>query len=145
MAEAAGRIGGVADGLPHLNDVRSWLNDGGNLNENFDALEFDYESYEAADFAPGGMENQDNISADNAFLREVIEERYVSGFGMHMPYNDARRLRKSDGNIAVPYVMEGADNSRKPERMPYARNELQSNSNAPDEDPGIFQKTAVNQ
>ena len=38
------------------------------------------------------MENADNISAVNAFLREVIEERYVSGFGMHMPYNDARRL-----------------------------------------------------
>ena len=30
-----------------------------------------------------------------------MEERYVSGFGMHMPYNDARRLRKSDGAIAV--------------------------------------------
>ena len=145
MAEAAARSGGVAAGLPHLNAVRSWLNGGGNLNDNFDGLAFNYAAYEAADFAPGGMENPDNISADNAFLREVIEERYVSGFGMHMPFNDARRLRKSDGLIAVPYVMEGADNSRKPERMPYARNELQSNSNAPEEDPGIFQKTAVNQ
>ena len=91
------------------------------------------------------MENADNISAVNAFLREVIEERYVSGFGMHMPYNDARRLRKSDNDIAVPYVMYNSDNTRKPERMPYATNELNSNSNAPSEDPGIFQKTAVNQ
>ena len=62
-----------------------------------------------------------------------------------MPYNDARRLRKSDGAIAVPYFMVGADNTRKPERMPYAQNELNSNSNAPDEDPGIFAKTPVNQ
>ena len=62
-----------------------------------------------------------------------------------MPYNDARRLRKSDSAIAVPYVMVGADNTRKPERMPYARNELISNENAPAEDPGIFQKTPVNQ
>lgn len=145
MAEAAGRSGGVAAGLSHLNDVRAWLNSGGNLNENFTGLAFNYAAFDAADFAPGGIENPDNISADNAFLREVMEERYVSGFGMHMPYNDARRLRKSDSAIAVPYVMVGADNTRKPERMPYARNELISNENAPSEDPGIFQKTAVNQ
>ena len=41
--------------------------------------------------------------------------------------------------------MVDADNTRKPERMPYAQNELNSNSNAPDEDPGIFTKTSVNQ
>jgi len=59
------------------------------------------------------------VDANTAFLREVIEERYVSGFGMHMPYY--------------------------PERMPYAATELNSNSNAPAEDPGIFTKTEVNQ
>ena len=64
--------------------------------------------------------------ANEAFLREVMEERYVSGFGMHMPYNDARRFEKSDGAIAVPYFMVGADNTRKPERMPYAQSELNS-------------------
>ena len=67
-------------------------------------------NYVEADFNAGGMENADNISAVNAFLREVIEERYVSGFGMHMLYNDARRLRKSDNDIAVPYVMYNSDN-----------------------------------
>ncbi len=41
--------------------------------------------------------------------------------------------------------MVGADSSRKPERMPYAQSELNSNENAPDEDPGIFVKTEVNQ
>ena len=104
-----------------------------------------YEPFVAADFDSGGIENADGITADNAFLREVMEERYVSGFGMHMPYNDARRLRKSDSAIAVPYIMVDADNTRKPERMPYAQNELNSNSNAPAEDPGIFVKTPVNQ
>ncbi|MGC6503204.1 MAG: SusD/RagB family nutrient-binding outer membrane lipoprotein [Flavobacteriaceae bacterium] len=146
MAEAAGRSGGVAAGLVHLNDVRTWLNSGGNLNENFDGLSFRYDPFVAADFEAGGIENADgDLTADDAFLREVMEERYVSGFGMHMPYNDARRLRKSDANIAVPYFMVDADNSVKPERMPYARNELNSNSNAPTEDPGIFTKTEVNQ
>ena len=145
MAEAAGRSGGVTAGLPHLNEVRNWLNSGGNLNPSFIGKAFKYTPFEVSDFNDGGIENPDNISADDAFLREVIEERYVSGFGMHMPYNDARRLRKSDNVIAVPYFMVDADNTRKPERMPYAQNELNSNSNAPDEDPGIFTKTSVNQ
>ena len=144
MAEAAGRSGGVAAGLSHLNDVRAWLNEGGNLNENYIGLTYNYAPFVAADFDSGGIENSDGISANNAFLREIMEERYVSGFGMHMPYNDARRLRKSDSSIAVPYVMVNADNTRKPERMPYAQNELNSNSNAPAEDPGIFTKTEVN-
>ena len=38
MAEAAGRSGGVAAGLPHLNDVRAWLNSGGHLNSSFSGL-----------------------------------------------------------------------------------------------------------
>lgn len=146
MAEAAARAGGVAAGLPHLNDVRAWLNSGGNLNNNYSELAYNYAPFVAADFESGGIENVSGaLSANDAFLREVMEERYVSGFGMHMPYNDARRLRKSDGTIAVPYFMVGADNTRKPERMPYAQNELNSNSNAPEEDPGIFTKTQVNQ
>ena len=45
------------------------------------------------------------LIANTAFLREVIEERYVSGFGMHMPFNDARRLRKSDSAYSVPFVI----------------------------------------
>ena len=145
MAEAAGRSGGVAAGLPHLNDVRAWLNSGGHLNASFSGLTYTYDAFVAADFDSGGIENTDGVSSDNAFLREVMEERYVSGFGMHMPYNDARRLRKSDSAVAVPYTMVDADNTRKPERMPYAQNELNSNSNAPAEDPGIFVKTPVNQ
>jgi hypothetical protein len=97
-----------------------------------------------SDFENGGMENQDSLSTSNALLREIIEERYVSGFGMHMAFNDSRRLRSTDGAIAVPFVMKGNDSSQKAERMPYAFIELNSNENAP-EDPGIFVKTEVNQ
>ena len=77
--------------------------------------------------------------------KRVIEERYVSGFGMHMPFNDARRLRKSDSAYSVPFVLVGGPNPPYPERMPYAATELNSNSNAPADDPGIFTKTEVNQ
>jgi len=145
MAEAAARIGSVVDGLPHLNEVRAWLNEGGNLNDNFSGMPYQYDPFVTADFDNGGIENQDNISAQHAFLREVIEERYVSGFGMHMPYNDARRLRKSDSTFAVPFILIDGPSPPYPERMPYATNELNSNSNAPNEDPGIFTKTLVNQ
>jgi hypothetical protein len=62
-----------------------------------------------------------------------------------MAYNDARRLRKTDEAIAVPFIMVGSNSNLLAERMPYSANELNSNFNAPSEDPGIFAKTAVNQ
>lgn len=144
LAETKARLGSLADGLPHLNNVRAWLSDGGHLNDNHIGNAFKYDAYDAADFASGGIENKDGVADKTAFLREVIEERYVSGFGTHMAYNDARRLRKSDGAFAVPFVLVNGPNPPYPERMPYATNELNSNENAPAEDPGIFTKTEVN-
>ena len=143
-AECGARLGNLSDGLPHLNEVRSWLNNGGNINANFSESPFLYENFEAVDFDNGGIENLLGIAPKTAFLKEVIEERYVSGFGMHMPYNDARRLRERDQDIAVPFVLVLGPNPPYPERMPYPTNELNSNSNAPAEDPGIFTKTEVN-
>ena len=145
LAETAGRASGVAAGLPHLNELRAWLNTGGGVNANFSAEPYLYEAYDAADFDNGGIENADGIAADRAFLREVIEERYVSGFGMYMPFDDSRRLRKSDTDIAVPFFLVDGPTPPFVERMPYSADELNSNSNAPDEDPGIFVVTAVNQ
>lgn len=145
LAETKARAGSLSGGLTHLNNVRAWLSSGGHLNENHVGNSLKYEAYVEADFAAGGIENQDNIAAITAFIREVIEERYVSGFGTHMAYNDARRLRKSDSDYAVPLTLINGPNPTYPERMPYATNELNSNSNAPAEDPGIFTKTAVNQ
>lgn len=145
LAEAGARTAGFDTGLQHLNEFRAWLNSGGRLNESFSGMPFNYAAYEAADFAAGGMENVDGITADRALLREIIEERYVSGFGQFMPFDDARRLRKGDSDIAVPFPLNVASASQHPERMPYSDDELNSNSNAPADDPGIFTKTAVNQ
>ena len=145
MAEAAARGGTLNDGLPYLNAVRAWMNTGAHVNSNYQGMTYLYDAFVATDFDNGGIENPDNIDPKTAFLREVIEERYVSGFGMHMPYNDARRLRASDGAFAVPYFLQDGPAAPYPERMPYSTNELNSNSNAPSDDPGIFVKTAVNQ
>jgi len=144
LAEAGARTAGFERGLQHLNEFRAWLNGGGRLNANFADQVFKYEAYEAADFVSGGMENADGLSDDRALLREIIEERYVSGFGQFMPYDDARRLRKGESDIAVPFPLNVASASAHPERMPYSDDELNSNSNAPTE-PGIFTKTEVNQ
>ena len=121
------------------------MNSGGQLNDNHNGGSFNYAAFDSSDFSSGGIENADGVDAKTAFLREVIEERYVSGFGMHMPFNDARRLRKSDSAYSVPFVLVDGPAGQFPERMPYAATELNSNSNAPAEDPGIFSKTEVNQ
>ena len=144
LAEAAARTQDFDTALGHLNDHRAFLNGGGYLNANFIDSTFLYAPYEAADFAAGGMENTDGIDATRALMREIIEERYVTGFTMFMPFDDARRLRKSDSDIAVPIPFNVASASQQPERFPYADDELNANSNAPT-DPGIFAKTKVNQ
>jgi len=145
MAEAAARGGTASDGLPYLNAVRAWMNTGAHVNSTYQSMTYLYDAFVITDFDNGGIENLDNVDQKTAFLREVMEERYVSGFGMHMAYNDARRLRASDGAFAVPYFLQDGPAPPYPERMPYSTNELNSNSNAPSSDPGIFVKTSVNQ
>ena len=144
-AEAAARTG--ADGLGHLNDYRAWLAGGGRLNATFNSdTTIQYDAYVSADFASGGMENSDGVSAETALLREIIEERYVSGFGTYMPFNDHRRLRgDSETDLIVPFPLNttAAAAYGHVERIPYAQDELTSNSNMT-EDPGLYAKTKVN-
>ena len=141
-AEAAARTGG--DGLGHLNDYRAWLASGGRLNATFNSdTTIQYDAYVSADFASGGMENSDGVSAETALLREIIEERYVSGFGTYMPFNDHRRLRgDSETELIVPFPLNPGGSAHV-ERIPYAQDELTSNSNMT-EDPGLYAKTKVN-
>ena len=144
-AEAAARTG--ADGLGHLNDYRAWLAAGGRLNTTFNSdTTIQYDAYVSADFASGGMENSDGVSTETALLREIIEERYVSGFGTFMPFNDHRRLRgDSETDLIVPFPLNttAAAADGHVERIPYAQDELTSNSNMT-EDPGLYAKTKVN-
>jgi len=145
-AEAAARTTGFSSGLSHLNDYRAWLTSGGRLNATFnDSASILYEAYVDADFASGGMENPDGISAETALLREIIQERYVSGFGTYMPFNDHRRLR-GDGetDLIPPFPLNTTAATDHVERIPYAQDELSSNSTM-DSDPGLYVKTEVNQ
>ena len=144
-AEAAARTSGFAAGLGHLNAHRAWLAGGGRLNATHDVDSlYKYEAYVDADFASGGMENTDNVSADKALLREIIEERYVSGFGSWMPFDDHRRLRGAgESDLGVPFPLNTAAASKHVERLHYAQDEISSNSNAPGEKT-LYDKTEVN-
>ncbi|MEM9686920.1 MAG: SusD/RagB family nutrient-binding outer membrane lipoprotein, partial [Bacteroidota bacterium] len=93
----------------------------------------------------GGMENMDAIDTDRAVLREIIEERYVSGFSTYMPFNDARRLRASDSDVIVPFPLNNATTTVNPQRFLYPQDEIDGNSNIPNPIPDLFTVTPVNQ
>ena len=143
-AEASARSG-FASGLSALNSYRAWLSGGGRLNATFDdADNYMYDAYVEADFTSGGMENADGVSKDKALLREIVEERYVSGFGSYMPFNDHRRLRGAgESDLVPPFPLNTVGATQHVERMQWSQGELSSNEFAP-EDPGLYAKTPVN-
>jgi hypothetical protein len=143
LAECAARTVNFATGLGYLNDLRDWLNSGGFLNDAFADSTYLYEAYDATDFDNGSIENPDGLDATQALLREIIEERYVSCFGTYIPFNDIRRLRKSDSDLIVPFPLNPGG-TQQPQRLPYAFTEINANSNIED-DPGIYTVTQVNQ
>ena len=144
-AEASARTSGFSAGLSALNSYRAWLAGGGRLNANHnDATKYKYDAYVEADFTTGGMENSDGVTKEVALQREIIEERYVSGFGTYMPFNDHRRLRGAgETNLIPPFPLNTSAASKHVERLPWSQDELTSNSSV-DEDPGLYAKTEVN-
>ncbi|WP_142785865.1 SusD/RagB family nutrient-binding outer membrane lipoprotein [Changchengzhania lutea] len=144
LAEAGARIQSFTTGLGHLNELRNFLSTGTFLNSNFSSEPYTYDAYIASDFDAGGIENMDGINPDRALLREIIEERYVSGFTTFMPFDDARRLKKSDSDVAVPFPLNVPTATQNVERFLYPEDEILSNQMAP-EDPGLFEATKVNQ
>jgi hypothetical protein len=77
-------------------------------------------------------------------LREIVEERYISFFNSWLVFNDARRLRKSDGDVAVKIPLNTATATRYPERIIYPQNELNANANAKEPAEGIYFVVEVN-
>jgi hypothetical protein len=129
-------------GLGHLNEFRAYMSAGGYLtNPNMANLQ--YLTFVAADFNAGGIENiSGTVSANEALLREIMEERYITFFGQLEVFNDTRRTQ-GETNIRVPFVPNTG--SEFPQRFLYAQSELDANSSTPNPIPGLFQKTSVNQ
>lgn len=134
----------MAVGLGHLNTLRAFLRAGTFLNSSFTSEVRKYDDYTLADFDALGIENMDGINPTRALLREIIEERYVSGFTTFMPFDDSRRLKKSDSDIAVPFPLNTTTSKQYIQRFIYPEAEMLSNSEAPAE-PGLYSVTRVNQ
>lgn len=147
LAESALRSGkGFDEALKQLNVYRSFLNSGAFLNTNpgnntlSTAIAFTttspykYEPYVAEDFAAGGIENKDGISPQDALLREILQERYVTFYGTHLGWNDERRTRNEPYGIKL----KPNNGTQLPSRFIYSQNELNSNTNSPSPVPSLF-------
>ncbi len=130
--------------IDKLNQLRAYLRSGNAFNV-IGGATYKYDDYVMADFQAGGMENMDNIATDRAILREIIEERYVSGFTTFMAFNDARRLKKTDSDVIVPFPLNNNTTTVNPQRLLYPQDEIDSNSNIPSPIPDLFTVTPVNQ
>lgn len=143
LAESAVRTAKVTEGLGHLNTLRAFLASG-NAFQKLNAADASvYEAYVIDDFAAGGIENTDSIDPNTALLREIVEERYVSGFTQLMPFDDLRRLSSKESAVAVLPPFNSPNASKYPQRFIVSQEELSANPNAPT-DPGIFVETEVN-
>ena len=144
-AECLLRTGDTQGAIDKLNELRAYLDSGDAFNLIDPADPYNYDPYVLADFQVGGMENTDGIATDRAVLREIIEERYVTGFSTYMPFNDARRLRASDSDVMVPFPLNNGTTSINPQRFLYPQDEIDGNSNIPTPIPDLFTVTPVNQ
>ncbi|MFT6054067.1 MAG: hypothetical protein ACJAS3_001034 [Roseivirga sp.] len=141
LAEAGFRTSGFNTGLQHLNQFRAYMDAGGYL-INANPANIQYDAYDASDFANGGIENADNQSADNALLREILQERYVTLFAQVEGFNDTRRT-ENESVVRVP-VAPNVGNQL-PQRFIYPQSEIDRNSNTPNPIPNFFAPTKVNQ
>jgi starch-binding outer membrane protein, SusD/RagB family len=145
LAEAGLRTKGFAEGLLQLNKVRAYLNTRGSAFTPIGTTDtVKYDPYVAADFQAGGMENRTNLTQEKALLREIIEERYVSLYGQILPFNDFRRLAKSDADVRPVLPFNSTVATKHPERLIYAQTEINANPNLPRPIPNIFEVTEVN-
>lgn len=144
LAETGARTIGFDEGLKHLNNLRTWYDKGGAVNSYYSTYSYNYDPYDASDFAQGGLLNKDGLQPLRALLREIILERYISGFTTFTPWDDARRLRGTgETDIAVDIPLNTPTATQQPERFYYPEDEVLSNPNTP-KDPGIYAPTEVN-
>lgn len=130
IAEARARRGETLSALTALNNHRAALNE-----------EYGAGSYLPlllVDFAPGAFENQRNETVQNAILREIIEERYVTFTGQLLPFID---MARTNNLLGIPVKGGG---SSVPLRFLYPQSEVNANPNIPSPLPGLFDPTPVN-
>ena len=122
-SEAAMRLGNFTDALTALNGHRAMITSylpAGYVSF-FGAK---YDPYIAADFNAGGLQNPGTLTANDALLKEIIEERYVTLIGQFEQFNDIRRTKNAIG--LAPSL-----GTKIPQRMLYPQSEANTNPNTP--------------
>ncbi len=142
LAESAARTKDFHTALDHLNEFRSFMNSGGYIHPSYIAdFPLKYEPYDEIDFELGGIKNSEGLNNNNAILKEILEERYVTFFCQFLGFNDVRRTRKE----SIGIKLSPSTGDKLPERFLYDEDEITANKNAPSPLPGIFDVTPVNQ
>lgn len=137
LAESQARLGQTAPALASLNLLRSFYNDGGFIPEGWYSAGLRYDPYVLADFNSGGIENRaGTVSAEQALLREIIEERYITFYGQLEGFNDIRRTANL---LRIP----ANTGTQIPRRFLYSQAEINANSSAPRPAPDLFTPTAI--
>jgi hypothetical protein len=137
-AEANIRTDNFSDALTALNNFRNFMSSGGYIGAYYqDGFDVMYEPYEDADFEAGGMENNGE-SKEEALLKEIIEERYVTFIGQLEQFNDVRRTKNLIGLTPIT-------GAKLPQRFLYPQSEINTNTNTPKQSPAdLFTPTSVN-
>jgi starch-binding outer membrane protein, SusD/RagB family len=83
-----------------------------------------------------------SVTADQALLREILEERYVNFFGQIEGFND---LRRTQNELSVRVPVAPNTGTQFPQRFLYPQSEVDRNTSTPSPIPQIFVRTPANQ
>lgn len=161
LAEAQIRTGNFATALASLNNVRAFHAD--TLNSPYAAgfpkgaagtpmqnrkITTSYQPYVDADFAAGGTAVYGAANANEALLKEILTEKYLSMIGQVEPFNDQRRAQPLAGGSVVAKSLIGVTPKKGaslPQRFLYPQIEITTNPNTPAQTVAdLFTPTSVN-
>ena len=108
-----------------------------------------YDAYTAADFAAGGIAVYGAANANEALLKEILTEKYLSLIGQIEPFNDQRRAKPLAGGSILAKSLVGVTPKKGaslPQRFLYPQIEITTNPNTPAQTVAdLFTPTSVNQ
>ena len=148
LAEAKLRLStaNFGDALTSLNNVRAYH--AGSNSPYAGNGTAKYDAYTAADFATGGIAHGTAANANEALLKEILTEKYLSLIGQIEPFNDQRRATTLAGASNLGRSVVGVTPVRGtllPQRFLYPQIEVTTNPNTPAQSAtDLFTKTAAN-
>ena len=83
-----------------------------------------------------------SVTADQALLREILEERYVNFVGQIEGFNDVRRTQ-NETLVRVPVAPNNG--TQLPQRFLYPQSEIDRNTSVPSPIPSLYVRTPANQ